>query len=168
MNWEADLLNWANPYYYSFRLLLDIFHQQKDALDPPIPVAEKVDFIFDDRPEKKFIRQAWDDILEGKEPEERKHYGSDPLFEKDRDAFVALQAADFWAWWVREWYEEDCHAPPTKMENFDFGLWRGRKRAFLSIFQTEDEILENFQKIGIQNIIKGNVDPLTAAKLRGE
>jgi hypothetical protein len=54
------------------------------------------------------------------------------------------------------------------MENFDFGLWRGRKRAFLSIFQTEDEILENFQKIGIQNIIKGNVDPLTAAKLRGE
>jgi hypothetical protein len=168
MGWNVDMQSWANPYFFSFRLLLDLFHQQKHMLEHVIPLDEKVDFIFDDRTEKKYIRKVWDDSVEGKEPEMRERFGAEPRFEKDADDFVALQAADFWAWWVREWYEEDNYDPPEKMANFDFGLWRGKKRPFLTVYATEDKLLEVFQSLCMRNIIDGNVDPISASMIRGE
>ena len=85
---------------------MDHFHQQgREALQDLIPLTEKVDFYFDDQTEKSIILRGWDDfVAEMPDDEIKQYYGATPRFENDQD-FLPLQAADLWAWWVREWYE---------------------------------------------------------------
>ncbi len=130
-----------NPYYVAFRTLLSAFHGGRQE-NPHIPVDEKVAFYFDDRSEKKPIRDAWDEMLENLESDQlREMYGSDPRFENDQE-FLGLQAADFWAWWVRDWYEEDDNELPDRMSNFDFRSWQGKRRHFSYLSLTGDALFE--------------------------
>jgi hypothetical protein len=64
--------------------------------------------------------------MTGRSEQTRRLYGSIPRFENDQK-FLPLQAADFWAWWVREW----CEAGNVKeeMEKLNFGKWGGRTQA---------------------------------------
>jgi hypothetical protein len=157
---------WGNHYYFSFRVLLDSFHREREKFDPLIPINEKVDFIFDERNEKRPILEAWDEILENLEEDTRSRFGATPRFENDQ-VFLPLQAADFWAWWVREWYEEEGPIndtdQPTKLRNFEYASWRGLKptwkgknRRFIAVCLTEDKIFENFQRITAHNLEAGN------------
>ena len=157
MRWTPNWGIWKNPYYFCFRGLMDAFHRDRAKFHPHIPLDEKVDFIFDDRSEKRPIYDAWDEILARMDSDVRARYGATPRFENDQDReFLPLQAADFWAWWVREWYEEDVSELPTKMGNFDYGTWRGRKRRLITIFLTEDKIFEELQALAVQNFAEGN------------
>jgi hypothetical protein len=118
LGWHINLNRWNNPYYFLFRALIDNFHQKRDEkLASLIPPDEVVQFYFDDQAEKKFIRNAWDGWVAHRPEEIRHRYGTEPRFENDEE-FLALQAADLWAWKVRDWYEEDAIDLPDKMKRF--------------------------------------------------
>ncbi|MBV8753352.1 MAG: DUF3800 domain-containing protein [Hyphomicrobiales bacterium] len=148
MNWHINLHKWANPYFFSYRALLDKFHEEriKEPMKTRFPLGQKVDLYFDERSEKAFIIEAWEQYLNNQNEEIREHYGAAPRFEKDHD-FIALQGADLWAWWVREWYEEDAVDVPVKLSNFDFGTWRGKPRPNIIMSANEDQIVEVLQGV---------------------
>lgn len=116
-----------NPFTLSFKVLLDLFHHSKVKFGGVIPVDQPVDFIFDDRSEKRMIRKIWDEYLESRPADVRRLYGQEPRFLYDQQ-FLPLQAADFWAWWVREWDEagvlvdrlQDRHTWPWPRGERDF------------------------------------------------
>jgi hypothetical protein len=129
-----------NPFAFQFRALMDQFHTDRRLLDPELADG-KVDFYFDDRMEEGFISAAWADYMASRPEEVKDRYGAKPIFGSDQQ-YLPLRAADLWAWWVREWYEENASDLPTKMENFDFGTWRGKKRPCVAISYNEEQIVE--------------------------
>jgi hypothetical protein len=135
---------WTNPYFYCFRVLIDNICLNRDKV-PTIPIDEKVDFYFDERTEKKIIWSAWDETVEKAEEWQRKFFGSAPRFEDDSE-FLPLQAADYWAWWVRKWYEEENSDLPEKMRNFNFGSWQGKKRPLVAINNRLEQIVERLNR----------------------
>jgi uncharacterized protein DUF3800 len=150
-NWEPDFASWKNPFFYTFRCLIDHFHGGREKMEALVPLTEKVEFIFDNQGEKAAILAAWDDYIALRDGAVRGYYGTHPRFEDDQD-FLPLQAADLWAWWVREWYEHDQQsALPAKMEAFDFGGWRGKPRRVIWIHYTEDDILTVLQSLATIN-----------------
>jgi hypothetical protein len=142
--WVEDLnLNWgwtANPHALGFRLLMDMFHNNRALLDKVIPCGEKVDFYFDKRGEKKAIDEMWEDYLRERPEEVRKYYSeAGPKFEDDEE-FLPLQAADFFAWWVRKWIHGGT---PEKIGIEDFGPWKASKSPRgMAISFGEDELVE--------------------------
>lgn len=133
---------WGNPYYICFRALIDGIHHNRESISHIVPVTEKINFIFDERSEKKEIVAAWDDIVQQADEKAQRLVGATPRFENDR-VFLPLQAADLWAWWVREWYEEEEAEIPQKMKNFDFGTWKGSKRKFIVVTTSETQIAKS-------------------------
>jgi hypothetical protein len=121
-------------------------HNNRQVIEKHVPLTEQIDFIFDDQSEKSVILATWDEHLDNQTPEVRSHYGSTPRFENDQK-FLPLQAADLWAWWVREWYEEDAIVLPDKMRALNFGKWQGGPRAKLAISVNQEHILEMFQSL---------------------
>jgi hypothetical protein len=128
-----------NSYLVTFRGLLDTFHTHKAKfLEGIAPVEEKVDFIFDNQAEKKGILATWDEYVTNRPEVSKGTYGATPRFEDDLD-FLPLQAADFWALWVRKWYEE---GNPQKIGSCDFGTWKAIRSPYprFDIFFTDDEL----------------------------
>ena len=93
-------------------------------------------FIFDDQSEKTIILNAWESYVSGNTEDVRERFGATPRFEDDKD-FLPLQAADFWAWWVREWYSDG------KLQGgfwgLDFGGFKTTKSSFTRIAYSLDE-----------------------------
>lgn len=89
----------SNPYAFCFSCFVEI--QSKRAhlgtLENVAPGA-KIEFIFDERSEKKKIIEDWHYSMEHNRYADR--FGPPPIFKDDRDA-TPLQAADLIAWWVR-------------------------------------------------------------------
>jgi hypothetical protein len=147
LGWSFDFFKFENPYYFMFRGLMDDFHRYaRQQLKDIIPLDETVDFIFDDRSEKSYILAGWDEYVSELPEEEKQWYGATPRFENDQ-RFLPLQAADLWAWWVREWYEEDAALLPDKMRDLDFGKWCGRGRRLYLYPHDEDSIVTSFEAI---------------------
>jgi hypothetical protein len=154
LNFSNDFAKWKNPYFFLFRGLMDQFHLYREKIKNAIPLSEKVDFYFDNQSEKSYILGTWNEIVAANSEEAQQYYGATPRFEDDQD-FLPLQAADLWAWWVREWHEEDASPTPTKMRNLDFGNWRGRKRFMISMYYSEDQILDTLQGLVFANLPQG-------------
>jgi hypothetical protein len=164
MGITIDFDRWENPYSFAFRALVDKFHNSRKDLEAVIPLGEKVDFIFDSQSEKSFILAAWDSYIAGREDDVRDCYGATPRFENDQQ-FLPLQAADLWAWWVREWYEEEDGKLPKKMEAFDFGKWRGKLRPSIAVYFDENHIVEALEALAFENLAEALAarDPLGKA-----
>jgi hypothetical protein len=130
-----------NIYMFTFNRLMHLFHQNRHLEDFQrlIPFEEKVDFIFDDRSEKKIIIGTWEEWLENNPF--RDSYGTTPRFERDDD-FLPLQAADFFAWWNRKWEKEG---------RTDFAKpfpWRAmRPLPIIRAIMTEDNVFEDYKTI---------------------
>lgn len=150
LNVTVDWGDWQNPYFFTFRTLMDGFHQKRDDFAKIIPLSEQVDFYFDDRAEKRVIFAAWDEYIESTSKDVRKFYGAHPRFEDDR-RFLPLQAADLWAWWVRRWYEEDASDFPDKMRDFDFGEWQGNYRRMIAISLNEQQIFDRLRSVLLES-----------------
>ena len=129
-----------NIYRFTFHGLLNTFNRNRAVVESAIPPDQAVDFIFDERMEKKSIKDEWDGFVESREPEIRKLFGSSPRFGNDQD-FLPLQAADFWAWWVQKrWPDTDRE---EKLLAGDFDTWRGEKNyPKLLIFYDEQTIVD--------------------------
>lgn len=132
-------------YLFGWRLLMDMFHTRKDQLQKIIPVEQKIDFHFDDQSEKKQIISAWDEYIQKRPESTKDRYGATPRFEDDME-FLPLQAADFWAWWVRKWYQDGT---PDKIGTGDFGSWKVERSDYAraAIHFTEDQIIEDLVRI---------------------
>jgi uncharacterized protein DUF3800 len=169
MGWSVNLSNWTNTYYFSFRMLMNFFHGHEVPANEVIPKGGIVDFIFDERSEKRFILAAWDEILENTAHynEIKLQFGATPRFENDQK-FLPLQAADLWAWWVREWYEEDSIEEPDRMRKLDFGMWQGKPRKKLTMSMNEDQIIQTIRSLLVTSYAEGKFDPMTAARFRGD
>ena len=144
--WVAiDWGMYANPYFITFRALMDRLHLVREDMAEVIPVEEKIDFYFDNRTEKRAILEMWDNYIAARPHAIRNLYGATPRFEDDTD-FLPLQAADFWCWWVRKWY---AAGTPEKISECDFGKFKLLgKRKFLRIEITydEDSLVESLKK----------------------
>ena len=139
-----------------FRALIDIFHTARihggDVASQLLPLDKKVDFYFDRHSSKGAIIAAWEDYLSARSDEVRDLYGATPRFEDDRD-FLPLQAADFWAWWVRKSCETGSLG--KLITEGDFGLWKGEINIpSISMLCTEDHLVRSFSTI-LQNRSEG-------------
>lgn len=94
-----------NIYFAGFMRLLQMFHQSRydEDIADIVGTNDKIDFIFDERSEKRSILASWDHFLSTNVFRDR--FGATPRFENDDD-FLPLQAADFFAWWVRQWSKD--------------------------------------------------------------
>jgi hypothetical protein len=131
---------WANPYLVAHRALMDMFHNNRPKIASRIPVDQKVDFIFDKQKESRSIQEAWDRYMESRPREIRALYGQMPRFEDDQQ-FVGLQAADFWAWWIREWSKSGDIK--ENIAALNFRGWKGVSTAkvFVIHFSFTEELL---------------------------
>lgn len=120
-----------NPYFVAFRILMDQFHKEwtQEILDTIWPTVGPVDFIFDEKSEKTVIFNGWDEYLALRDPSIRKLFGAKPQF-RDEKKCVPLQAADFWVWWRRRWYEEGKGV-------FEFGEWKKNKDIVMYLMDVE-------------------------------
>jgi hypothetical protein len=140
-----------NPYSFAFRCLMDMFHSNRQLMDALFPAGEKIDFIYDKRGENKAIAAMWDSYIKKRPDEVREYYGAQPRFEDDEE-FMPIQAADFWAWWVRKWYQAGT---PEKIQTEDFGGWKASKKPKgIAISFTEDKVVE-----ALISIIRDGIGP---------
>lgn len=131
-------INWGfadNLFLLTFRYLLDVLHVHRHVIDEVIDRDQKIDFIFDNQAEKRFILQAWDEFAASRNETYRNNLGATPRFEDDHD-FLPLQAADFWAWWVRKWHEDGT---PDRLGACDFGTFKAKRSDYPRLSMTLDE-----------------------------
>lgn len=149
---DLDYFDWGaarNNYIYVFRLLFDLFHYRKDVLKKIIPLDEKVDFIFDKQAEQKQILASWDRYADPYAFEVRKLLGAHPRFEDDQE-FLPLQAADFWAWWVRKWAEDGVLDEKIGKQSLaeDFENFKSKKTVPWVCFTFNEElVVENLKEL---------------------
>lgn len=131
-----------NPYLVAWRCLLDHMHgpASRPIIEEVLPAGKKINFVFDQQTEKKFILPIWDEFVATRPDSYRATIGSTPRFEDDQE-FLALQAADFWAWWSRKWYVDGTLEKHDKMR---FGHWKVHRLDYprLSIAYDEDGLVK--------------------------
>lgn len=148
---------WGNKHLTAIRTMMDMFHANKRAITEHIPTLnQKIDFYFDNQTEKKVVLEAWESYLNNRADDIRDLYGATPRFEDDQE-FLPLQAADFWAWWVRKWFSESKSIAELeqKIATSDFGGWKPAERRFPSIVirLTEDQIVVDLKK-DLQSVLQ--------------
>lgn len=133
---DIDWGLYANPYFVTFRCLMDKFHIERQRMTEWLPDDQKIDFYFDNQAEKGAIAVMWDSYIVERPDDVKRFYGAAPIF-RDDEEFLPLQAADFWAWWVRKWYREGT---PEKILKWEFDEFQpARKRKYLRVEITFDQ-----------------------------
>lgn len=98
--------DFTNDFLFTFRCLMDMFHNRRNVSNEVLGDGVPVQFIFDNQMgEEPIVKAFWDAYQRSRRPEVRRLYAEKPRFEDDED-FLPLQAADMWAWWVRKAYSE--------------------------------------------------------------
>jgi len=82
--WKIDPGFFGNSYLVAWCALLDTFHVTRPELQHVLLLDQKVDFIFDERMEKKKIIPMWDQYVADKGEPFRKLFGATPRFEDDK------------------------------------------------------------------------------------
>ena len=136
-----------NNFLVAFRMLMDMFHENRDGdLSRVIPSSAPIDFYFDMQGEKKKVVQAWDSYVSNRPHNIQPMYGREPMFRHDHE-FLPLQAADFYAWWIRRWT-----ADPNYVGNIDklnFGNWTADPKKYprAHIAHDEDQLTASITRI---------------------
>ena len=137
---DFDFGFFRNPYFFTYRALMDMFHLHRSKLDLKIPASESVDFIFDERlKEKEVIQSSWENYVASRDSSTRALFGSKPLF-LDDDEFLPLQAADLIAGKTRRSYETGDWAHQVE-------VWEPGNPAITDVIRiefNEDEIVQTF------------------------
>lgn len=116
-------------FHMAFRGLLEILEANLDQVKPHTDLEFPIDFYFDEQSEKKEILRGWDEYIDNRHDGFRDFIGVAPKFEDDT-LFLPLQAADLWAWWVREWH---IAGTPEQMERPDFGPFSANRERHLKL-----------------------------------
>jgi hypothetical protein len=132
-----------DPFFFTFRALIDCVHSHREKFIY-LP-DEKIDFIFDDQSQKKTVLSAWDLFVAGREDAARNRFGATPRFENDKE-FLPLQAADLWAWWIREWHEQGTQTVTDEYGNINMVIplvSSSRPKIFTAVIYSEEKIVES-------------------------
>lgn len=144
---DMDWSSFRNPYYVTFRFLMDNFHRAQRDSSELLPIREPVDFYFDTSAHKRQIISGWETYLEACDPSLRQWFGGDPKFERD-DEFLPLQAADFNAGTTRLWLKEHgLEAVETGRGEFGFVPAGHRQIHHLVLSISEDDMARAFVAI---------------------
>jgi hypothetical protein len=137
-----------NPYYFCFKAIMDKFAQNQSQLR----IEEPVDFVFDEETEKKRCLEAWDRLKYNASANVRRLLGDKPIYLDDKTT-PPLQAADLYAYWVRDWEvkgvnEAIATLPFPWEKNADIPRMeiRFEKRDFLVEFQHWCDDPETFRR----------------------
>lgn len=147
---ESGLKNYVslkNPYFWAIRGIVNWTARYQSQWGSTSPI----DFIFDERKEKKIVRQVWNFYKENIPTEVQQLTGREPQFEDDQQ-ILPLQAADMWAWWCRkQWMEKgtilttDCAVPwgrPGDIPLMSFEWSEADMRIeFAKLLKSVDEVL---------------------------
>jgi hypothetical protein len=87
-----------NPYYFAFRAIMQKLIEQQGKLG----ITEPIDFVFDEDTEKNRCLSAWDRLRYDASADIRRLLGDTPDYKNDATT-LPLQAADLYAYWVRDW-----------------------------------------------------------------
>jgi len=128
LNEEFDRFNWPswllghevlrNPYLLGFKFIFQLLHFGRDDLG----ITEKVDFYFDRRlQDETRCREGWS--IMSADPTYRDMCGNGPEFH-DSKIDLPLQAADFFAYWVREWKKNGME---PSSGNLPFPWWEAKE-----------------------------------------
>jgi Protein of unknown function (DUF3800) len=96
--WTGNVGILENPYYFAFHAIINMLAQHQHRLG----ISEPIDFIFDNETEKGRCIAAWDEIKRDSTSEVQALMGDTPIYRDDKTT-NPLQAADLYAYWVREW-----------------------------------------------------------------
>ena len=107
------------PFYFAFHSMMAGFARYIRQYAPNV-FDEPVEFLFDEQVEKRYVMEVWDDFVIA-HPNVKKVCGSTLRFESDLK-FLPLQAADFWAWWVRKAMQD---GNVDQILDHDFGYFKG-------------------------------------------
>lgn len=143
---DIDWGLYANPYFITFRCLMDKFHSERPRITEWFPEDQKIDFYFDNQAEKGAIAAMWDNYIAEREDKIKRFYGAAPSFRNDEE-FLPLQAADFWAWWVRKWYRDGTPEKIQKWEFDDFEPARTRKHLRIEISFDQDALMKTMMQV---------------------
>lgn len=153
-NFWIDWGLFRNPYHVAYRALMDHLHNNwaSEAMQTVVSASGPIEFIFDDMlTEKRPILDTWNEYVSSRSDDRRKLYGTAPFFKNDLE-HLPLQAADFWVWWRRKWYEGSATL-------YTFGEWektKGKPAFALEITYSEDQLVETFTKL-----LREQVGPVT-------
>lgn len=127
--WMDRPERYKNPYLIAFRGLFDGLR----SFGSDLGIAEKVDFIFDKRlHDDDLCREAWSEM--SKDQGFKDLCGEDPQF-RDSKLNLPLQAADFIAYWAREWAKKG-ERPTTG--NLPFPWWEAVRQDITTLAQYLD------------------------------
>ncbi len=124
-----------NNYLFSFCVLMGMFHKSIDKIAPL--AGQKVDFFFDKQTEQKLIWRGWEEYVENQPEPIRSRYGSQPRFEDDEE-FPPLQAADFFAGYVRLCAERGF----SPGENSIYDWKPGKPMYYARLTMSQDQIVQ--------------------------
>jgi hypothetical protein len=137
--------NSAKPYVLAVVHLVSWCAQHNIELQKVVGSDGPIEFFFDERSERKPLREGWDESVEKMPPEERQKFGAELHFANDKK-FLGLQAADYLAGWARYWSERG-EEPETGEVYFEGNRFAGLKvqgnlKPHLFIRPTIDSIAE--------------------------
>ena len=138
----AGIEKLENPYYFSFRAIIDLLLQNQKNLGFNTPI----DFIFDEKSEKIPCIEGWERMKGGATGERLSPMGDTPTFKKD-DEVLPLQAADLWAAWVRRWANSPTGISGA-LQNLSFP-WKAKRLDLprLAFWYDEQGIYDNLVRI---------------------
>ena len=137
-----------------FNLLVESPFKQCYEIDPIrrwVSENGEIDLYVDDDTISDTALGEWEDIIGLLPDGARDIVGQKARFVSD-EILLPLQAADFWAWWVRRDREEPERYDIRKG---DFGSWKGGIIRGFSVTMNEDQIVEYF----LNAFRKGSVAP---------
>jgi hypothetical protein len=121
-NWEAkvgDVPALMNPYFIAFDFIITGLaqHSAKIGLNGP------VDFVFDNESQKATCIQAWEAVKKSVADDCKRFVGDTPIYRDDKTT-LPLQAADLYAYWVREWAQTGMITEGVKNLQFPWPVRR--------------------------------------------
>ncbi len=154
VGWDAPRFYWV-----AFQCLMDKFQLEREQLAAHlIPVDETIQFHMDETYDSKFVNRIWPEYLQNRSYSMRSRYGDVPIFENDKTT-LPLQAADLWAWWVRQWCDS---GEPERIGKHDFaefvvGQTKKRPRVTIDIAFTEDDFLSSLERMASSQTAGRNI-----------
>jgi hypothetical protein len=137
---KTGLTALGNPYHWAIKGIVNLTAQNQVDWG----VEGPIDFIFDERSEKRQIQDAWDVYTATVPQDIRAITGRAPIFEND-EKVLPLQAADMWAWWCRKrWLDNGGRLLPD-----EFPIpWGSVGEVPAMLFQwTEPDIEAEFSRV---------------------
>jgi hypothetical protein len=127
----------ANPYYFSFKALVNVLLQHAE----PLKIDQRVNFYFDNQTEKLRTIDTWEILKDSSSPDVTALMGG--LNYGDEEELLPLQAGDFYAYWVRRWAIE---GNSNGVANLEFPWKPNRDIPRLHMTFTKDDLIKELSK----------------------